>query len=437
MWFGGHVPNAVGIAKVLASGQRTIEHLDGYLPFKGEPHVDKATIDATVAAGAWNCPTLIVMERFGHLDDPPSLANITGLELVTPMVRTQWDPKNDFRLAKWTPERFAQTRARNETAKKLVADLFHAGAKLVLGTDTGNPFVIPGFAVHDELGFLVSAGLTPWQALRLATAAPAEMLGTPGKFGVIAAGARADLIVVDGDPVAAIGALAKPGLVMVRGKLVKRDALLAEATKLPPDPFAKLPALEAEGELVAAAAYEIKLSGNVIGRERARISRLEDGSLVVRGQAGYDAPAVAFQYRATADGVEYADGLVVARKGAKVVATPKGGAPIELATAPGAVIAPQTVAEFVWYAGLLATLPVGSSLKLTAAEVMIEAAISLEPGAFTFKRLPDADGRRIYEISGTNGKLDVAGRFTVDADGAPHEVELKVKWGTFVTTRVE
>jgi hypothetical protein len=146
---------------------------------------------------------------------------------------------------------------------------------------------------------------------------------------------------------------------------------------------------------------------------------------------------VVFQYRATPDGVDYADGLVVARKGAKVIATPKGGAPIELATAPDAVIAPQTVAEFVWYAGRLGTLPVGSSQKLTAAEVVIEAAVSLDPGVFTFKRLPDADGRRIYELSGTHGSMDLTGRFSVDADGAPHEIELKVKWGTFVTTRVE
>jgi hypothetical protein len=91
----------------------------------------------------------------------------------------------------------------------------------------------------------------------------------------------------------------------------------------------------------------------------------------------------------------------------------------------------------VWYVGLLATLPVGSSLKVTAAEVMIEAAVSLVPGVFTFKRVPDVDGRRIYEMSGTHGSMDLAGRFSVDTDGAPHEVEVKVKWGTFVTTRVE
>lgn len=436
IWFGGHVPTAIGIEKVLASGQRTIEHLDGYLPFKGAPKVDKAIVDATVAAGVWNCPTLIVMERFGHLDDPKSLDATPGLELVAPATRTQWDPRNDFRLAKWTPERFAETRARNQAAKKLVADLFRAGAKLVLGTDTGNPYVVPGFAVHDELAFLVEAGLTPWQALRLATAAPAAMLGTPGRFGVIAAGARADLIIVDADPLAALAALAKPAQVMVRGKLAKREALLAAVTKVS-DPAAKLPPLPSEGQLISTLRYDVKQNGAVIGREVAQFSRLEDASVIIHGRAVYDTPSMAFQYRAAQDRLEYTDGLVVERKGSTVIATPKGGTPIELATTPDAVIAPQTVAEFFWYIPKLGMVPVGGTQKLTAAEVVVEGGVTLVPGVFTFKRLPDGDARRVYEMSGTHGTMDVAGKFSVDPDGAPHEIAVKVKWGSFVTTRLE
>jgi hypothetical protein len=101
------------------------------------------------------------------------------------------------------------------------------------------------------------------------------------------------------------------------------------------------------------------------------------------------------------------------------------------------VIAPQTVAEFIWYAQRLAGATVGSTTTITAAEVVIEGAVTLEPGNFTFKRLPDAEGRRVFEMAGTHGKLDVKATFSVDTDGAPHEIELAVIWGRFVTRRVE
>jgi hypothetical protein len=167
------------------------------------------------------------------------------------------------------------------------------------------------------------------------------------------------------------------------------------------------------------------------------ISKLADGKRVVRGQAVYDTPQAVFQYRATADGVDFTDGLVVSRNGAKVIAKPAKGDPLELATTPDAVIAPQAIAEFVWYADRLAKTPVGGSTTIKTAEVMVENAVRLDPATFTFKRLPDADGRRVYEILGKHGELDLKGKLTVDKDGVPHDVEATVKWGTFVTKRVD
>jgi imidazolonepropionase-like amidohydrolase len=438
--FAGHVPKAVGLDKALESGQLTIEHLDGYLPFNNAAaRVDAAIVATTAKSATWNCPTLVVTERFGKLDNVAALDTTPGLQYVAPAVRNQWDPKHDFRLQSWTPQMFDATRTRNKVASKLVVDLHKAGAKLVLGTDTGNPFVVPGFAVHDELALLVAAGLTRWQALRMATAAAAEVAGQPGSFGVIAPGARADLLVVDRDPLADLGALAQPSLVVVRGKLQARAVLLATvegASKPPGDPYATLPALEVEGTKVAEARYEVAMNGSTIGHERVVISKLADGTQVIRGQAVYDMPKAVFQYRATADGVEFADGLAVTRKGGKVIAKPKQGAAVELAADASTVIAPQTIAEFIWYANRLATTPVGGSETIKAAEVMVEASVRLDPATFTFKRLPDAH-LRVYEINGKHGELDLAGKFSVDSDGAPHEVSATIRWGTFVTRRLD
>jgi imidazolonepropionase-like amidohydrolase len=435
--FAGHVPTAVGVDKAIASGQRSIEHLDGYVPFGGDDHVSPEVIEKTAKGTTWNCPTLVVTERFAHLDDPASLANTAGLQYVSAAIRDRWDPKNDFRLKDWTPERFAAQREKNSVRRKLVGDLNKAGARIVVGTDTGNPYVVPGFAVHDELGLLVTAGLTPYQALRAATFAPSELAGTPGAFGAIAVGARADLIVVDADPLQNLATLATPSLVIVRGKPHERAALLAVVEKKPVDAFAKLPAITEEGTRIATARYDISLNGNVLGRERAVISKLADGAPVVRGQAVYETPSVVIQYRATRDTIELVDGPSLTRNGTKVVAKLTDGKTLEAPAAADAVLAPQSVAEFVWYAEKLAEVKVGDAKKFTAVALMVDNTVHLDPVEVSFTRKSDAEGRRVFDIAGSYGGMPVTGTFALDADGSPNAIELKLKWGTFLTKRVE
>ena len=440
---GGHVPKAVGLERAL-TGQHTIEHLDGYVPFFGDAKVDAATVAAAVKSGVWNCPTLVVTERFAHLDDVPSLAKTRGLEYVAPAVLSSWNPKYDFRLAKWTPEMYATQREKNQVRRTLVGDLARAGAHLVLGTDTGNPYVIAGFAVHDELGLLVASGLIPWQALRSATASAAEMLGTPGEFGVVAPGARADLILVDRDPLADVGAVVDPPTVIVRGKVRSRDelgaAVTAAAAKVR-DWRAELEAITPEGTPVLSADYEVRFSDTQVGAERAVLSRTADGARVVQGHAIYDDGSSRYRstrstLRMTTDKIngEIAVSLDATRKLA--VATAGAGAPVELAAGADTVVAPQTIAELFWYADALADLAVGGERAIDAAEVMTDGALRLDPAHFTFTRRPDDGGKRVYDLAGTHGKLQLTGKLVVDADGAPAEATLVLRFGTVVFRRL-
>lgn len=429
----GHVPKAVGIAKVIAASQHTVEHLDGYVPFGGDNTVTPEIVAATAKAGIWNCPTLVVTERLARFDQPASFSTTRGLEYVSASTLATWDPKQDFRFAKWTPEMYAKLRAKNEVRKKLVADLVRAKARIVVGTDAGNPYVIHGFAVQDEITLLVAAGLSPWQALHAATAAAAEMLGTPGAFGVIAPGSRADLIVLDRDPLAAAD-VSDPAHVIVRGKHHPRAALLAAAKPKPPvtgERFAALPPLEVEGERVVEAHYEARFRGAPIGGERAVLSRA-GGTKVIHGQAIYEAPtATTLQYRATPDALEIwsqarADATTVIRKGGKIVATPGG----ELAAGKATILSPSTVAAYFWYVESIAKLAVGATHTIDTAEVVLDGGPRLDAGRFTLVRAPDADGRRVYTLTGKQGTLDLTGRLVVDTDGAPYRVELTMKWGT-------
>lgn len=261
----GHVPTAVGLAGVLAAQQRSIEHLDGYLfalvpdgvalPPPGPTqartraalgHLDPARLPGvvaqTVAAGTWNCPTLIVLDRFAALDDVAALRRrVAWLDKLPAWIVARWDPKQDFRLRSYTADDFTAIRAANAQRAKILAALAAANAPLLVGTDTGNPFVVPGAALHDEIELMVAAGVHRARVLRAATAGAAQFLGAPRESGVIEPGARADLVLVSTDPLAGPLPLVPDGVV-VRGKWLPRadlEARLADIARHSADPAPK------------------------------------------------------------------------------------------------------------------------------------------------------------------------------------------------------
>jgi imidazolonepropionase-like amidohydrolase len=106
---------------------------------------------------------------------------------------------------------------------------------MLAGTDAPMPRVYPGFSLHEELVVLVASGLSPAAALRAATLTPAVVLGIADTAGSIAVGNRADLVVLDGDPLSDIGNTRRIHAVVLDGRLLRRsalDALLAQAQRL-------------------------------------------------------------------------------------------------------------------------------------------------------------------------------------------------------------
>lgn len=132
------------------------------------------------------------------------------------------EPAGDQRLAK----------RRCDVSREIVRALHRAGVRILAGTDAPMPRVYPGFALHKELELLVEAGLSAADALRAATIWPAEFLGIADISGSIAVGKRADLVLLDDNPLREISNTQRIRTVVLDGRLLHRadvDALLSGA----------------------------------------------------------------------------------------------------------------------------------------------------------------------------------------------------------------
>jgi imidazolonepropionase-like amidohydrolase len=231
----GHAPRQVGLAGVLAGGQVTIEHLTGYVdPDTAQRLIPEDELDAaaerTRVAGVWNCATLVVYPRLIPGDRLEELERQTGMEYISPRQRLTWR----FFVAQMQPPPLppGEVYADRITAlhSRGLRALRDAGARILLGTDTDNPYLVPGFSAHEELALLVAAGYTPYEALQAGTRHAAEALGQLDEFGTLAAGQRADVILLARNPLEDVAHAREIEGVMVRGRWLPRadlDAMLA------------------------------------------------------------------------------------------------------------------------------------------------------------------------------------------------------------------
>ena len=173
----------------------------------------------------WRVPTLVVQSngpkvRLGDtlvVSDP-------RLRYVDTRIRATWlQPPPS--VPPQTGEDSAAIRGVMRLVLSLPGAMQRAGVPLLAGTDTPNPWAIPGFSLHDELALMVTGGLTPLDALRTATLNPARFLQATDSLGVIAPGKLADLVLLDADPLVDIHNSVRIAAVMVNGRLFSRSAL--------------------------------------------------------------------------------------------------------------------------------------------------------------------------------------------------------------------
>lgn len=219
-------PFVIAFEDLLDDGFVTFEHMESIVWHGLRDRHDEAAArrlaQQVAAAGVAVDPTLLafynllrVAETRGqHLER-------AGVEMLNPAVVAQ----EKANYERWSREAVGPNRAAFEFYKRSTRIFADAGVVLVAGSDAGIFTNIPGESLIDELELLVEAGLSPFEALRAATCNPARVLGEGGRAGRVAPGHRADLILLDTNPLDDVRAAGRPAAVIAGGRLYDRTAL--------------------------------------------------------------------------------------------------------------------------------------------------------------------------------------------------------------------
>lgn len=217
----GHVPHAVSISTAIALGQKSIEHLTGYKTWKeGKTfpiNEDYAAI--TASSETWNCPTLYNLALNGSIEMGKAVLTDPKLFGLLPNSLIKiWDKRING-ISKEATEMIRKHGASNtDVMKEMVLNLYRSNAKLVAGTDAGSiPFIVPGYSLHQELKLMVESGIPIYEVLRMTTVNAALSMNKQTEFGTVEIGKRADLLLLDSNPLDNIDNLQNKRGMMIRG----------------------------------------------------------------------------------------------------------------------------------------------------------------------------------------------------------------------------
>ena len=243
----GHVPRGVPVEEALASGMWSIEHVTelGDLveaedsPFRHGWHWSKLYLampvdtvrlvqaaalvaDADVAL----VPTLVQSERaLGNRATIDAWLREPEMGYIPAEAVDFWEQLATRSLDRMDEADWALVEAGRENRLALVRALYERGAQLLVGSDTPNPFLVPGFSLHGEMDHFEAAGIERGRILEIATRDAARFLGVLDEVGTVEVGKRADLVLLDADPRQSLATLRAPVGVVAGGRWLSREVL--------------------------------------------------------------------------------------------------------------------------------------------------------------------------------------------------------------------
>lgn len=212
----GHIPTSLGLTKAVEAGMDHVAHL----PINGDPQSPqtRATIEMLAKRKTVLDPTLPWNELLGHAPETPLESFEPGFAHAPPALLA------NYRSVKNATDA-ATAKRRVRESEMMVKALFDAGVPIVAGTDGG----LPGYSLLRSLEMYVEAGMTPMQAIGSATRVAAESMGLAKDSGTIEVGKRADLIVLNADPLVNIANIRQLRFVVANGRVLEPAKLWTAA----------------------------------------------------------------------------------------------------------------------------------------------------------------------------------------------------------------
>lgn len=242
--WGGHVSINVGVHGALEAGQSTIDHFDDYLDAMQPAdspalraqgaerqrllprHADPATIPAlaraTREAGVAVVPTQMLWEVLRGARDPATLTGHPENRYMDRATIVQWTRSATSAYDNADPD---AARREAELRQRLLRTMSDAGVLVLMGTDAPQIFSVPGFSLHRELPLMAESGMSPYEVLRTGTVNVARHLNTEHVAGTVAVGKRADLLLLEANPLERVGAVADNAGVMIDGRWLSAEAI--------------------------------------------------------------------------------------------------------------------------------------------------------------------------------------------------------------------
>jgi len=229
----GHIPVELSVEYILGAGQNLIAHSEEVTRMaQGDFSPERIDYFAGIIAASetWVSPTLVTSRQIVAIfdDHEKELARPEMRYAQHPMLQGIWSFFLNNRYLP-IPEDYRQgiRDGFEQFGRPFTKALQDKGGKLLTGTDTGLPTLVPGFALHEELEELVAAGLTPYQALRASTTNPFEFLGELEDAGTVEVGKRANLVLLEANPLENISNTQQIAGVMIQSRWLSKADIQA------------------------------------------------------------------------------------------------------------------------------------------------------------------------------------------------------------------
>lgn len=229
--FGGHVPEDVGIEHAIEMGQETMDHIDGYYRWLQQFEESEwesrmqSIVSKTKEAGVWIVPTQALWETIIGAADYEAMKQYEELKYIPPAVRENYNNYISSNIEDNSEEERQQSLKQAEWRRKLLQEMNEQGVRILMGTDAPQLFSVPGFSIHRELPHMEAAGMSPYEIIESGTVNVGAYFSNEDNFGTVAEGQRADLLLLNENPLEDIVHLQNHAGVMVQGKWYSRDMI--------------------------------------------------------------------------------------------------------------------------------------------------------------------------------------------------------------------